>query len=179
MNLSSPSDPIVLWTVALLIAATFTDIRSRRIPNWLTFPAMATGFALQSFHQGWTGSLASGFGALAAPLVLMLIRAFRPIGMGDLKLSIAIGALLGPAVGALAMLVSAVAGGFLALAFVLRPGTAAGQSMSPFFLGVPVLGRSFSAPRPEPATPLAAVTIPYGVAMALGTLLTLGVIRWS
>jgi prepilin peptidase CpaA len=180
VKLSSPSDLIVLASVALLVAATFTDLRSRRIPNWLTFPAMALGFSIQSFQQGWSGSLAAGAGALAAPLVLMLVRAFRPIGMGDLKLSIAVGTLLGPLTGSLAMLVSAVAGGLLAIAFVLRPGSAAAQSMSPFFLGVPVLGRAMSAPpTAEPSTAWSAITIPYGVAIAVGTLLTLGVIRWS
>jgi prepilin peptidase CpaA len=109
----------------------------------------------------------------------MLVRAFRPIGMGDLKLSIAIGALLGPATGSVAMLVSAVAGGILAIAFVLRPGSAAGRSMSPFFIGIPVLGRAFSGPRADSAPPVATMTSPYGVAMAAGTLLTLGVTRWS
>lgn len=177
MKLHLPSDLIVLMCVALLVTATFTDIRSRRIPNWLTFPAMALGFAIQSFLQGWAGSLAAGAGALTAPAVLMLVRAFRPIGMGDFKLSMAVGVLLGPVAGALAMLVSAVAGGLLALAFVLRPGSAAAQSLSPFFLGVPVVGRAFSAPASERSKP--AATIPYGVAIAVGTLLTLGVLRWS
>ena len=46
---------------------------------------------------------------------------------------------------------------------------------------VPVLGRIYAAPDSPRAddTPVAALTLPYGVALSLGSLLTLGILRWS
>ena len=184
MHIPSPSDPLVAIAVALLVGATITDVRSRRIPNALTLPAIAGGLLIRSFSEGWTGLLAAVGGVLAAPFVLLAIRGFRRLGMGDVKLAAAVGALLGPVAGGLAMLVSAVAGGLLALVFLLRPGTEGARALSPFFLHVPVLERLCADPAaPGAAGPAgasaAAITIPYGVAIAVGSLLTLGVLRWS
>ena len=101
VNVASPSAPIIGTTVALLIGATVTDLRARRIPNFLTFPAAGVGVALHSMQEGWWGLALALVGAVTAPGVLMLLRAFRRLGMGDVKLAMAVGALLGPAAGAL------------------------------------------------------------------------------
>ena len=180
VNIASPSAPIIGTTVALLVSATVTDLRARRIPNFLTFPAAGAGIALHSVQEGWWGLALSLAGALMAPGVLMLLRAFRRLGMGDVKLAMAVGALLGPAAGALAMLSSCIAGGFLAFACMLRPGSAGARYISPFFIGVPVLSRVYSAStEPSSETPIATLTIPYGVAIAVGTLLTVGALQWT
>jgi prepilin peptidase CpaA len=180
MNISNPSGPLVVTAVLLLVAATVTDIRSRRIPNFLTFPAIAAGLAIRSFSEGWTGLLLGVAGGVLSPVILMLLRMFRRLGMGDLKLAVAVGVLLGPAAGGLAMLVSTVAGGLLALAVMLRPGTAGARLLSPFFVGIPVLQRVYPASAPgEAELPAGMTPIPYGVAIAVGTLLTLGGLRWS
>jgi prepilin peptidase CpaA len=179
VNVPTPSAPIVVTTVALLLAATVTDVRFRRIPNWLTFPAIAAALAIRSFSQGWSGLLLGVAGGVTAPLVLMLVRAFRRLGMGDVKLAVAVGALLGPAAGGAAMLVSAVCGGLLALAVMLRPGTAGARILSPFFLGIPVLQRIYAAGPPAPGEATARMTtVPYGVAISAGSLLTLATLRW-
>jgi prepilin peptidase CpaA len=180
VNIASPSAPIIGTTVVLLVGATVTDLRARRIPNFLTFPAVGAGVVLHSVQEGWWGLALSLAGALMAPGVLMLLRAFRRLGMGDVKLAMAVGALLGPAAGALAMLSSCIAGGFLAFACMLRPGSAGARYISPFFIGVPVLSRVYSAStEPSSETPIATLTIPYGVAIAVGTLLTVGALQWT
>ncbi|HUQ13078.1 MAG TPA: prepilin peptidase [Novosphingobium sp.] len=73
--------------IALLIAA-FTDLRARRIDNWLTV-GVALGAPAFWFASGlplWPGvALQLGF-ALAAFVVLAALFAIRAMGGGDVKL---------------------------------------------------------------------------------------------
>ena len=44
---------IALWpTLAVLAVATFTDLRSRRIPNWLVFPFLLSGIVAHFGNDG-------------------------------------------------------------------------------------------------------------------------------
>lgn len=80
----------------LLAWAAIQDIRSRRIPNWLTL-LMAAGGVAQSFLATRTvspgGSLLGIPAAAAVPLVLFAIGA---VGGGDVKLMAGVGAWMGP-----------------------------------------------------------------------------------
>ena len=47
---------IAWWpTVAVLSVATFTDLRSRRIPNWLVLPFLVAGVIASGWLHGWHG----------------------------------------------------------------------------------------------------------------------------
>ncbi len=84
--------------VALAAAATFTDLRGGKIPNWLTFGGTAVAFGLGAL-QGRAGLVAAGLGWVIAglvPAVMHYRTAGRAIGGGDVKLFAALGALLGP-----------------------------------------------------------------------------------
>src|SRR6516162_5029677 len=87
----------LMWpaALALTLCAGYTDLRTRRIPNWLTVSGFFLGIALNSIFGGWHGAVASLEGAglglgILLPLVLM-----RGFGAGDWKLMGAIGALMG------------------------------------------------------------------------------------
>ncbi len=101
---------------ALTLAAALTDLKARRIPNWLTVPAALAGLAFHGLApSGWgfgtsVGGFAVGFGLLLIPFLL------GGGGMGDVKLLAALGAWLGPAL--------------LFVAFALSIGLAAGLAMS-------------------------------------------------
>lgn len=80
----------------VLVAATITDLRSRRIPNLLTFPAAALGVALHLALDGPGGA----FSALVAYFVwfgggLLFYRHVGGLGAGDIKLLMACAAFLG------------------------------------------------------------------------------------
>jgi len=166
-----PSNPAGAATTVLVVAiAAVWDVRTRRIPNALTFPAMGAGILLSGLADGWIGLLAALAGAAAAPAVLLALRLGKRLGMGDLKLAMAVGALTGPLVGGLAMLLATLSGGFLAILWMFRPGTAAAKNWSPFLVGVPILGKKYSAASPDDE-PVATVTIPYGVAIGIGAVL--------
>ena len=48
-------------TLIVLAVATFTDLRSRRIPNWLVFPFLLVGIVVSPLRHDWHGNN-HGFG---------------------------------------------------------------------------------------------------------------------
>jgi prepilin peptidase CpaA len=162
-------------TVLVVSVAVVTDVRGRRIPNVLTFPTMGVGLLIGAVTGGGWGMIAALMGAMFTPSVLMALRLGNRIGMGDVKLAAAVGSLVGPAVGALAMLLASIVGGFLAIAWMLRPGTAVSAALSPFFIGLPLLGKRYAETETDEETP-ATVKIPYGVAVAVGSLLSITIV---
>ncbi len=81
---------------AFTLVAAVTDLRTRRLPNWLTIPALAAALVFHGVTSGLAGlgtalaGFALGFGVL---FVLWLIGGG---GGGDVKLMGALGAWLGP-----------------------------------------------------------------------------------
>jgi len=109
-----------LWpTVVVLCVATITDLRSRRIPNWLVLPFMVAGLVVPACFDGWRGfgHSVEGFGLGA--LVFGVISWIGSMGMGDVKLVAAIGAWVGPRQLVLAMVLTAMVGGLIALAWAI------------------------------------------------------------
>ena len=162
-------------TVTCVGIALTTDLRRRRIPNWLTFPSVVVGLGLWTAFLGWKGLAMSGGGMLAAPLVLVLLHLGRGPGMGDIKLAASVGALLGHRLSPVAMLLAAIAGGLLAMCLELRAGRRVGNPVAAFLVGGPGLGRWAGAADPNPAPPIAPATVPYAVGIALGTAVALAV----
>ena len=84
---------IAWWpTVVVVAIATITDLRCRRIPNWLVFPYLAAGIAVSSWLQGWQGAGRSLAGMGLAIVICGLFYWLGGLGAGDLKLCAAIGA---------------------------------------------------------------------------------------
>lgn len=164
---------IAWWpTLIVLSVATFTDLRSRRIPNWLVFPFMAVGIAVSGWSQGWQGMGQSVAGLALAALVLGFFFWMGGMGLGDVKLYVAIGAWIGPSQLMLAMVITALAGGAMALGWA-----ACGGFLGELFTGSGdlVSGIRQRGLRPHPelvlANPLAR-KMPYAPAIAIGTLLS-------
>lgn len=152
--------------VLLLALAAIVDVRHRRIPNRLTLAGCVAGLALrapagvESVGSGLAGLvLAFGFGAA--------LFAFGGMGGGDVKLMAAVGAFVGlPALGA-TLLAIALVGGAMALVAAVRSGELRSTLARTGGLVASVVGRG--GPRRTIHTP-GALTIPYGVAIALGGL---------
>ena len=85
------------WLLALTIAgiAAGIDVKSRRIPNWLTIPGFFVGLIVNQLMYGWSGLKWSLSGALAMLAILLPIVLLRGLGAGDWKLMGALGAVLG------------------------------------------------------------------------------------
>jgi prepilin peptidase CpaA len=108
---------IVTLTVACI--ACVTDLRTRRIPNVLTFGAAAAGLVYQVATGGLEGLGAGVLGWLVAFVLFLLPFALGGLGGGDIKLMAALGAWLGPADALWLVLYTGVAGGVMAIGVAL------------------------------------------------------------
>ena len=163
---------------ALIVGiAVVTDLRSRRIPNALTFPAILAAFVIRFWFEGWSGLGLAVAGAFVAPIFLLLIHLGRGIGMGDLKLAAAVGAFFGPIPGLVAMFATAILGGLLAMALLMQRGQLLAELFSLLTIGLPFLKSRKSTERPVNDAKIV-TTMPYGVAIALGSLTTLAGYAW-
>ena len=111
----------VLLTIVLLVAVV-TDIRTRKIYNWLTFPAIVLGIALNVWFLGWHGLVFSLEGVGVACLSLLLFALLGGMGAGDVKLLWAVGAMMGPGFTIWALLFTTLAGGVIGIIFAARRG---------------------------------------------------------
>lgn len=104
--------------IALLVAA-FTDLRSRRIDNWLN-GAIALGAPVFWWASGlslWPGAALQLGVALGCFVVLAALFAIRAMGGGDVKLLTALALWIPPAQFLNLLLVMALVGGILTIVF--------------------------------------------------------------
>ncbi len=85
------------WIGIVAVIATLSDLRYRKIFNWLTLPAMVIGLFISFLAAGISG-LAYGFGgALLALVAFGWMWGIKILGAGDVKLLMAFSALAGAA----------------------------------------------------------------------------------
>lgn len=116
---------IAWWpTVVVLAVSTFTDMRSRRIPNWLVLPFLAAGVAVSFGPRTWQGisPVQSVAGAGLGLFLFGILAWMGGMGMGDVKLCAAIGAWVGPMQLFLALVMTGIVGGIMAVGWALFGG---------------------------------------------------------
>jgi len=111
-----------IFVGAFLIVACIMDLRTRRIPNALTFSAVATGLLFHLLTGGLTAAGWSIAGCLLGFLLFFPMFALRGMGAGDVKLLAAVGAWIGPSQVVTAALATSIAGGVIALVVALGHG---------------------------------------------------------
>ena len=158
---------IAWWpNVVVLVVASGIDLRTRRIPNWLSVPFLLSGLFVPAIGGGWTG-LQTSFAGFGLALLLFGLPCFlRAMGMGDLKLAAGVGAWIGPSQFWLAFIVTAIAGGMIAVAYVVRHRSRGRCPDNTGELAVKTGGLSDEVRRANRA----ALSIPYAPAIAIGTL---------
>ena len=105
---------------ALAAAACWFDVRTRRIPNWLTFPAALLGLVAATAAHGGHGTVSSAAGFLVGLALFFPLFVLKGLGAGDVKLMGALGAWLGTSMIFGVAFYTTLAGGVLALALIVR-----------------------------------------------------------
>ncbi len=164
---------IAWWpTLIVLLVATVTDLRSRRIPNWLVLPFLVLGILVSGFVHGWGGVGHSLEGIALGAVLFGTLCWMGGMGMGDVKLCAAIGAWIGPGQLTTALVLTGIAGGVMALGWAIG-----GGFLGELFSGAGELLFSFKERglRPHPelvlSNPLTR-KMPYAPAIAVGTLIS-------
>jgi prepilin peptidase CpaA len=101
-----------LVLVGLLLVASITDVRWRRVYNWTTYPGILVGVAANGVATVWGLDLASAWnrvlgciglydsvaGCVGCGFIMLVCYVFFPggVGGGDVKLLAMMGAFLGP-----------------------------------------------------------------------------------
>ena len=114
MNLSVGTFSIIFLTIVLITAA-ITDLRVRRIPNILTFPAMGVALIYHCTTGGLYGLYASVIGLILGTAIFAIPYMMGGMGAGDAKLMGVVGAILGPEKLIVSSVFVAILGGIYAL----------------------------------------------------------------
>ena len=173
-------DSILLFiALALAITAAIFDVRQRRIPNWLTYPGIASGLVLRGLLLGWKGLIGAVEGFLLLGGIMFLFYVVRAMGAGDVKLMAAVGSMVGPEHGFIILLATAICGGLLAIVYALYRGRMGSTLKN---LGSVVLFHAQTGLKAHPDLNLdnpATLRMPYGLAIAAGTLYAFLAMWWS
>jgi prepilin peptidase CpaA len=161
---------VIIPALGLALIAGWTDWRSRRIPNWLTVPALLIGLLLNGVSAGWGGVKTSLLGAGLGLLVLLPFVLLRSLGAGDWKLAGALGAFVGWEALVTLLIGSMFVAGVMALILVIYKGRFKQTmrniwNMLALMLTFRMPGAEVSLDNPQ------SLKVPYGVALALSTLL--------
>ena len=154
---------------------TYFDVRYRRIPNLFVLATLVGGLIINAGTGGAGGLLASAGGCLVAFVLMFVLHLFGAMGAGDVKLFAAVGAVFGTQLVVPLFLVVLLTGGVLAVYTILRNGTFLMTFTRVLQIFVGFLP-GWQMPRFEvPAD--RRHTLPYGVAITLGSLISLLVFR--
>ena len=117
--------PIWIWILVVIacVIASYTDVKSTRIPNWLSLPVFLVGMLHAVWSGGLEGLLDGLGGAAIAGGLFIFAYAVHKGGGGDAKLMLGLGVWLGIDLSVI-LLAAVTAAGFLEgmIAIVVRGG---------------------------------------------------------
>ena len=162
----------VAASVCAAIGAAF-DVKSRKIPNLLTGPSLLFGLGLHLALGGWHSLLSSLAAALICGAVFLVFYLAGGMGAGDVKLITAVGCIAGLSNSAYLLVLTALAGGVMAIGLALMRGR---LKQTLFNVGAIANHHKESGLTPHPELHVRnanTLRLPYGLAIAAGCAITL------
>jgi prepilin peptidase CpaA len=163
-----------IWIVTVtLVVAAVIDGKKLKVPNYITFPMIISGWVFNTAVYGWEGLGMSLLGTVVGLGLLLPAYAIGGMGAGDVKLLAGVGAWVGGTVTFYAFCVSAIVGGVIAVAMVVcRRGWT--KHKNQFLM---ILNEIATVGSPSELATIAAerkssmMLLPYGIPIAIGTIL--------
>lgn len=150
----------------LLLAVSWLDLTSNKIPNWLTLPFILLALVYHGLMgEGLAFSLT---GLVYAFILLFPLFFFRLLAGGDVKLALGIGAFLGWEMFLESLLYGLIIGLPMVLIFAFHKVGWEGFKQSFMRYGFILGSKKYLAPVEGE---MAALKVPYGPALALGAML--------
>ncbi len=168
---------LLVWSVwglvsVILIVAAVIDGRQLRVPNWITFPMILSGWLASGIVYGSEGLWASFVGTMFGLGLLLPAYAIGGMGAGDVKLLAGVGAWIGATQTVWAFVVSALIGAVIALVMVAVSRTWRHHQKQ--FLSI--IAEILVVRSPTKLSEIAAdrkptmMLLPYGIPIAIGTI---------
>src|SRR5690349_20752443 len=169
--------PFWVVTITLVVAAVI-DGYKLKVPNWITFPMIISGWVISTISFGWAGLGWSLMGTVVGLALLLPAYAVGGMGAGDVKLLAGVGAWIYGLHTVYAFAATAIVGAVLAVAMVLvRRGWK--KHAAQFMV---ILNEILVIRNPEQLAAIAAerkptmLLLPYGIPIAIGTI---GYFLWT
>jgi len=166
--------PIWFVTITLVVAAVI-DGMQLKVPNWITFPMILSGWVYStalSPYAGWEGLMWSLIGTGVGIMLLLPAYAIGGMGAGDVKLMGGIGAWVWGTTTLYSFAVSAIVGAVIAVGMVVvQKGW--NKHHSQFWM---IWNEILTVKNPESLAEIAAerkptmMLLPYGIPIAIGTI---------
>jgi prepilin peptidase CpaA len=155
-----------------LVGSVF-DVRSRRIPNFITVPGFVLGLSLHLVLGGWRQLLSALAAGVICGVVFLVFYLAGGMGAGDVKLMMAVGAIAGLSHVPYLLVLTALSGGAMAIVLALARG-----QLQQTIANVGVLASHHTQEGLQPHPDLnvgnnQTLRLPYGLAIASGCIFTL------
>jgi len=171
---------VIIFLAAVLGTACVTDVRTKKIPNLLTFPAIAIAVSYHVATTGLQGFFFSAGGMMLGIAMLIIPYLMGGMGAGDVKLMGAVGAALGPGGVLMAAILTGIVGGIYAIIVLIQDNTVKAIIRRWGIVLTTVLTKTQHIPVPE-SDSKKKQSLHYGIAIACGTVLyiVMGIVRGS
>ena len=169
--------PIWVVTITLIVAAVI-DGFELRVPNWLTYPMIVTGWIYSGIAFGWEGIGWSLAGTIAGLLCLLPFYLIGGMGAGDVKLMAGVGAWVYCVHTFWGFAVTVIVGMLLAIAMVLVSGKWQKHSTQFFAIFYEIISIRDADKLSEIAAARkpTMMLLPYGIPIAIGVI---GYFAWT
>lgn len=169
---------ITASAVVFTLACMVIDVRSQRIPNWLTVPWFVLGVLVHSIAGGLAGLKTSLAGFAAGFAILFVLWLVGGGGGGDVKMIGALGAWLGATLVVFAFLASALVVVFIVLGAILSEAFSRGEVKRDAAAARSGKGSGGSRPPAQASFRPGRLRLPYAVPLAIGTWAVLAFSWW-